>query len=67
MLEMLEILILLLFILLTWLLSWMGALCLLSTTPIDIVRLDLEVLLLGVIWHLGLLGGGASEDAVFPS
>ena len=65
MLEMLEVLILLLFILLSWLLRWTGALTLLTTTTVDVVRLDLEVLL-PVVWRLGLLGGGHSEDAVFP-
>jgi hypothetical protein len=67
MLEMLEVLIILLFILLFWLLSWTGALSLHSTSTIDIVRLDLEVFLLSVLWCLGHLGGGASKDAVFPS
>jgi hypothetical protein len=67
MLEILEVLILLLFILLGWLLRWTGALSLLTTTPIDVVRLDLEVLLLSIISCLGLLGGRASKDTVFPS
>jgi hypothetical protein len=66
MLEMLEVLILLLFILLGWLLWWTGALRLLTTAAVDVVRLDLEVLLLSMVWCLGLLGGGASEDTVFP-
>ena len=66
MLEMLEVLILLLLILLSWLLSWTRALCLLTSSPIDVVRLDLEVLLLGLFCPLGLLGGGASKNAVFP-
>lgn len=65
MLELLEVLILLL-VLLSRLLRWTGALSLLATSSIDVVGLDLEVLLLGVVLDLALLGGGASEDAVFP-
>lgn len=64
MLEMLEVLILLLFILLSWLLGWTGALTRLATT-VDVVRLDLEVFFLTVVW-LGHLGAGPSKDAVFP-
>jgi hypothetical protein len=66
MLEMLEVLILLLLILLGCLLRWTGALSLLTSTPIDVMRLDLEVFLLTMIYDLGLLGGGPSKDAVLP-